>query len=78
LPALSLEGRVDAIGEGDELFETGLEVQQHELGVELEAEGVAERCFEGEAAEIVGSAVQAPQFDRAAEVTAVSVPLAIV
>jgi hypothetical protein len=78
LPTLGLERRVDAIGEGDELFEIGLEVQQDELRVQLETEGVAEGCFEGEAAQIVGRTVQAPQFDRAAEVTAASVPLVIV
>jgi hypothetical protein len=78
LPALSLECRVNPIGEGDELFEIGLEVQQHELGVELEAEGVAEGCFEGEAAKIVGRAMQAPKLDRAPEMTATCVPLIIV
>jgi hypothetical protein len=61
LPTLGLERRVDAIGEGDELIEIGLKVQQHELRVQLETEGVAEGCFEGEAAKIVGCTVQAPQ-----------------
>jgi hypothetical protein len=69
---------VDAIGEGDELFEIGLEVQQYELGVELEAEGVAEGGFEREATEIVGRAVQAPELDRAPEATAAASLLVVV
>jgi hypothetical protein len=70
LPALGLERRLDAIGEGNELLEIGLKVQQHELAVQLETEGVAEGCFEGEAAEIVRRAVQAPELDRAPKMTA--------
>jgi hypothetical protein len=78
LPALSLERRVDAIGEGDELLEIGLKVQQYELRVQLETEGVAEGGLEREAAEIVGRTVQAPQLDRAAEATAANSPLVVV
>jgi len=61
---------VDAIGEGDELFEIGWEVQEHELGVELEAEGVPEGGFERQNAQIDRRAVQAPELDRTAEMTA--------
>ena len=78
MPALSLQRRVDAIGEGDELFEIGLEVQQHELGVELQAEGVAEGGLEGKGAQCVGRTVQAPELDRAAEVTAARGPVVVV
>jgi hypothetical protein len=78
LPALGLQRRADAIGVGDELFEIGLEVQQDELGVELETEGVAEGCLEGEAAEVVGLAVQAPQLDRATETAAARDQLMVV
>ena len=56
LPALRQQRGFEAISSGDEGVQTGLQVQQHELAIEFEAEGVPERRFDREAAEIVGGA----------------------
>jgi hypothetical protein len=65
LPALCDECRLDAIGIGDEALQTGLEMQQDQLGVELETERVAEGRLEREAAKIVRRAAKAPEDDGA-------------
>ena len=53
LPALCDQRRFDALGIGDQALQTGLEMQQHQLRIELETEGVAERRLDRETAEIV-------------------------
>ena len=65
LPALRDQRGFDAVGIRDEVLETRLEVQQHEFGVEFEAQRVAEGRFDREPAQIVGRAAELPQHDRA-------------
>jgi hypothetical protein len=66
VPPLAHERRLDAVGIFDEAFQTGLEEQQHELGVELEAQRVPERGLDRETAQIIGVATELPEHDGAA------------
>ncbi len=52
-PSAQTEGGLNAVGVRDHRFEGRLQMQEHELGVELEAERVAERRFKREPAQVV-------------------------
>ena len=43
----------DAVRVRDEAFQIALQVQQHQFGIELESERIAEGCLEHEATQIV-------------------------
>jgi hypothetical protein len=60
-PSLLDEGALESIRVPDEAFEIRLQMQQYELCIKLEAEGVAKGGFDGKAAQIVRGAPQAPQ-----------------
>src|SRR3982074_1197711 len=68
LPSLLDERGLEAVRISDEALEIGLKVQQHELGIQFEAERVAEGGFDGEATKIVGCAPETPQHGRVGSV----------
>ena len=64
VPPLREQRGLDAIGVGDQHLETGLEVQQHEFGIEFESEGVAEGGSDREPAQVIGRAADSSEFKR--------------